>query len=262
MTMSGGQVRARPAGHLRAPRKHLRLHGEIARHLGVGIISGRHRPGDRLDNQVKASERLAVSRAAYREAIVMLNAKGLVQSWPRAGTYVSPREKWRLFDPDVLSWVLESKPQDKLLCDLIEWRGVLAPRAAAVAASRRTFKQLDTMQRALEVLVKHSSDSEEARLANREFHTTILTATGNAFLIALRSSITAAIDARSGLEPPENSRRRDVLSDHARVLAAIEAANPREAHMAMGSLLEGDHGTQSRRGMNRGRVGSRAGKFV
>ena len=262
MTMSGGQVRARPAGHLRAPRKHLRLHGEIARHLGVGIISGRHRPGDRLDNQVKASERLAVSRAAYREAIVMLNAKGLVHSRPRAGTYVCAREKWRLFDPDVLSWVLDSKPQDKLLRDLIEWRELVEPHAAALAASRRTFKQLETMQQALEALVKHTPGSEEARLANREFHATVLAATGNSFLIVLTSGIAAAIDARSGHEPQRNSRRRDVVSDHARVLAAIETANPREAHWAMGSLLEGDTGMQSRRGMSGGRVGSRAGKLV
>ncbi|HUI60695.1 MAG TPA: hypothetical protein VLX90_10750, partial [Steroidobacteraceae bacterium] len=45
----------------------MRLHDTIARQLGIAIVSGRHAPGHLLDNEIASSERLAVSRTAYRE---------------------------------------------------------------------------------------------------------------------------------------------------------------------------------------------------
>ena len=83
-------------------RKSLRLHGSIARDLGVLIVSGRYRPGHILDGEVEASEQRRVSRTAYREALRILAAKGLVNSRPRVGTRVSALEQWHLLDPDVL----------------------------------------------------------------------------------------------------------------------------------------------------------------
>ena len=64
----------------RARRKSLRLHGTIARDLGVLIVSGRYKPGDLLNGEIAASVRLQVSRSAYREAVRILAAKGLVES--------------------------------------------------------------------------------------------------------------------------------------------------------------------------------------
>ena len=61
-------------------RKALRLHGTIARDIGVLIVSGRYRPGHVLDGEVEASEQRRVSRTAYREAMRILSAKGLVHS--------------------------------------------------------------------------------------------------------------------------------------------------------------------------------------
>ena len=72
-----------------AGRKPLRLHGSIARDIGVMIVSGRYRPGHVLDGEVEASEQRKVSRTAYREAVRILAAKGLVHSRPRVGTRVS-----------------------------------------------------------------------------------------------------------------------------------------------------------------------------
>lgn len=64
-----------------------RIHGSIARALGIAIVSGQHQPGDVLNNEIDASEKLHVSRSAYREAIRILAAKGLVESRPKTGTW-------------------------------------------------------------------------------------------------------------------------------------------------------------------------------
>ena len=60
--------------------KALRLHGIIARKLGVLIVSGKYRPGDLLRGEISSSAQLAVSRTAYREAVRILAAKGLVDA--------------------------------------------------------------------------------------------------------------------------------------------------------------------------------------
>ena len=93
-------------------RKKLRLHGSIARDLGVQIVSGHYEPGHVLDGEIEASERLEVSRTAYREAMRILAAKGLVESRPKVGTRVSPQARWHLLDPDVLSWIFAGEPDE------------------------------------------------------------------------------------------------------------------------------------------------------
>jgi DNA-binding FadR family transcriptional regulator len=123
-----------------ARRKALRLHGSIARDLGVRIVSGRARPGDILDGEIDASDRLEVSRTAYREAVRILAAKGLVESRPKVGTRVSRPERWHLLDPDVLSWIFEREPDDRLVNGLFELRRIVEPQAAALAAERRTWR--------------------------------------------------------------------------------------------------------------------------
>src|SRR3546814_14054421 len=68
--------------------KRLRIHGSVARDLGIAIVSGRYAPGDSLRGEIEASERLNISRTAYREALRILSAKGLVESRPKTGTKI------------------------------------------------------------------------------------------------------------------------------------------------------------------------------
>ncbi len=46
-----------------------RLHGTIARAIGIEIVSGQRPPGYTFGGEIEASEKLGVSRGAYREAI-------------------------------------------------------------------------------------------------------------------------------------------------------------------------------------------------
>jgi DNA-binding FadR family transcriptional regulator len=55
----------------RSPRRLLRLHGTIARDLGVLIVSGKYQAGEILEGEIEASDRLQVSRGAYREAAAL-----------------------------------------------------------------------------------------------------------------------------------------------------------------------------------------------
>lgn len=219
-------------------RRSLRLHGVVARDLGVGIVSGRYKPGELLDGEIEASDRLKVSRTAYREAIRILAAKGLVEARPKVGTRISARDKWHLLDPDILSWMFEHEPDQHLLESLFELRKVVEPEAAALAASRRTDGHLADLQDALERMAKHTLASEAGRLADQHFHAALLDASGNPFLKTLTSSVAAAVTWTTEFKQRRKPLVRDPLPDHVEVYRAIAASDPDRARQKMAHLVE------------------------
>ena len=110
-----------------------RIHGTIAHDLGVAIVSGVRQPGEVLGGEIEASAALGVSRTAYREAIRILSAKGLVESRPKAGTRVRPRSEWNILDPMVLAWAFSGEPDIEFIRDLFELRAIVEPAAARFA---------------------------------------------------------------------------------------------------------------------------------
>lgn len=235
---SSGAHAAVPRIRARTPRRSLRLHGTIARDLGVLIVSGKYRPGETLKGEIDASDRLHVSRGAYREAVRILAAKGLVESKPKVGTRVSPPERWQLLDPDVLAWLFEAEPSDALLDSLFELRRIVEPEAAALAARRRTDDDLTAMAQALEMMAKHTLAAEIGQIADQDFHSALLRATANPFMVSLTSSVGAAVSLTTAFKQRLNPHARDPLPDHQRVYAAIEARDPEAAHAAMTSLVD------------------------
>jgi DNA-binding FadR family transcriptional regulator len=231
-TTAAAKENARPR------RRSLRLHGTIARDLGVAIVSGRYKPGELLNGEIAASDRLHVSRGAYREAVRILAAKGLIESRPKVGTRISQPEYWHLLDPDVLSWIFEFEPDETLLANLFELRKIVEPQAAALAAMRRTQEHLDTMARALAGMAKHSLAVEAGRLADQDFHSALLRASGNAFIVSLTSGVAAAISWTTIFKQRESPLSRDPIPDHRRVYEAVAASNPQAAHAAMENLVD------------------------
>jgi DNA-binding FadR family transcriptional regulator len=221
----------------RSGKKALRLHGTIARDIGVAIVGGRYRPGHVLDGEVEASSRRRVSRTAYREAVRILAAKGLVHSKPRIGTRVSPLEQWHLLDPDVLTWAFTGEPASDVLHGLFELRSIVEPAAAALAAARRSQKHLDDMRRALDDMARHTLHAEAGRVADQEFHAALLAATANPFVVSLTNGVTAAVTALTEFKQRIAPLKRDPVPDHLRVYDAIAAKDAELAREAMRELI-------------------------
>ena len=118
------------------------MHGRIVRELGQRIVSGDLAPGDRLPAESELIVKYEVSRPVLREAVRVLVAKGLVVSRQRAGAIVRPRNEWHLLDPDVLYWMIQTRPAPDFVRSLMAVRQVFEPGAAALAAQAATDEQL------------------------------------------------------------------------------------------------------------------------
>jgi len=218
-----------------------RLRGAVAYHLGTAIVSGRIQPGDKLSGEIENAEALNVSRSAYREAVQVLTAKGLVESRQKAGTTVLPRRRWNLLDPVVLAWMFAGEPDIDFVRDLFELRAIVEPAAASLAAERRDKEQIAAMRDALGKMRRHTLATEEGRAADRSFHDALLLATHNDVFVALSASICAAVSWSTQFKQRSRALPRDPVPDHARVYEAIAAGDPDAAREAMRSLIELAH---------------------
>ncbi|MBJ7442975.1 MAG: FadR family transcriptional regulator [Sphingobium sp.] len=215
-----------------------RLHGAIAHKLGTAILSGQYAPGDVLSGEVAFAEELDVSRSAYREAIQVLTAKGLVESRPKAGTRVLPRNRWNLLDPEVLAWAFAGEPDIQFVRDLFELRAIVEPAAARLAAQRRDRNDIKIMKDALAAMRRHTLATELGRAADRDFHNAILDATRNDALQVLSASIGAAVNWTTQYKQRARALPRNPIPDHVRVFDAIVAGDAAAAAEAMGVLVD------------------------
>ncbi len=218
--------------------KGLRIHQAIARQLGTAILTGEYKPGDALNGEIEQALALGVSRTPYREAVRILVAKGLLESRPKAGTHVTPKERWNLLDPDVLAWMFMGKPDPVFIRDLFELRGIIEPRAAALAAERRSSEQIAAMEAALDGMRRHGLGTDEGRAADRQFHDKMLAASGNEALAALAGSVGAAVLWTTHFKQRSSKVPRDSVPEHQAVFEAIAAGAPDRAEHAMKVLIQ------------------------
>lgn len=215
-----------------------RLRGAVAHYLGSAIVSGQIAPGETLTGEIANAEALDVSRSAYREAVQVLTAKGLVESRPKAGTRVLPRSRWNILDPQVLAWAFSAEPDVSFVRDLFELRAIVEPAAARLAAERRDKDDLKAMKDALAKMRRHTLATEAGRAADRAFHDALLGATHNSAMMALSASISAAVSWTTEFKQRSRALPRDPVPDHAKVFDAIAAGDLDAASAAMRALVD------------------------
>jgi DNA-binding FadR family transcriptional regulator len=212
------------------------LHRDVVDALGFRIVDGEFAPGASLPNELLLSTELAVSRTVVREAIKVLASKGLVESRPKTGTRVLPRDRWDVLDGDVLNWRLDVGVDVQFFRDLAEVRSLVEPRAAALAAMRRTPGELQSIDEALHAMRSSGDDLAAYVEADLGLHLAILGAAHNELLRRLSGVLAAAIEA-GRLLTPVPVRRAEVLPLHEEVVTAIRAGEAVAARAGMDRLV-------------------------
>jgi DNA-binding FadR family transcriptional regulator len=211
------------------------VHGQVADQIGVSIVRGDVAPHEALPSEMRICQMLDVSRTVVREAIHTLVGKGLVESRPKSGTRVRPREQWNQLDPDVLRWRLESSDVDENLAKLFQLRCAIEPSASALAAVAATEPDVARIRAGYEGMAAATTD-EDFVVADLAFHEAIYFATHNEFYwpiaqmlkLTLRQSFTIA---------SWGDHRPRALAEHQAVLDAIAARDAGAARTATDVLL-------------------------
>jgi DNA-binding FadR family transcriptional regulator len=215
------------------------LHGQIVHAIGRQILCGDIQPGE----VVPFDDGLRASRTVLREAIKVLAAKGLVESRPKTGTRVRPRQAWNLLDPDVLAWQREGAPTAPFLRKLTEVRRIVEPAAAELAARRATARELAAMEEAYQqmeaALALKSPDYDAFDAADMRLHRCILGACHNDVLEQMSGVVFGAllVSFRATSRIPGSARAS--LPRHRAIVEAIRRRDGRRAAQAMRRVVQG-----------------------
>lgn len=231
------ELSALPSADRPVRRRRTLLHDQAVTALGIAIVSGRFDEARPLPIESELGKMLGVSRTVIREATKVLASKGLLLSAPRVGTVALPRISWDVLDPEVLGWMLEHGPITDVIRDVSEVRLIIEPASARLAAMRRTPEEANRLRTLATELVRSSEDEERYVVADLDFHAAILSATKNATLVRLTSSIGAALKASRRLTVHAPGGSQSAMAEHEAVAAAVIDGDPGRAYDRMQDLI-------------------------
>jgi DNA-binding GntR family transcriptional regulator len=179
------------------------------------ILDGRLGPGERLKEEELARE-LGISRTPVREALLLLQAEGLVDAAPNRGATV------RAHGPEDLD-------------DLYQLRALLEGYAARRAASRISPEAVDQLRASCDRFEGLRSDTELRELVreNMFFHGTILEVAGSARLESMvRKVIELPLVYRSYVWYSPDQKQISVHY-HRQITTALAAGDAERAELVM-----------------------------
>jgi DNA-binding GntR family transcriptional regulator len=183
---------------------------DVADHIRDAVLTGRLRPGQRIDQDALAAE-LGVSRLPVREALIALAQEGLIDTLPRRGSYVQRLE-----------------PDD--ITDHYEIFGRVSGIAAARAAAKLTPDQLTALRAAHDQLADSPDAAQQERL-NFEFHRIINAVGGSRRLTSVLRLLSRSLPMHYYEFVPGWSAIAQ--TQHADILWALENGDAPAAQQAM-----------------------------
>jgi DNA-binding FadR family transcriptional regulator len=194
-------------------RRPANLASAVTAELVGRVVRGVHPPGTSLPAEPVLCESFAVSRTVVREAVKLLQAKGLVQVRQGAGTVVNPASMWNMLDELVLAAVIAEDETSAVLDDLV------------------VTHRLGELVELMDQLVDDPVAYREQDLA---FHDTIMQVSGNRLARGVVRALESQVVNTARYVGP-SGRALCVASNkgHRRVYERIAAGDPDGAGKAM-----------------------------
>lgn len=197
------------------------------------VISGGLSPGDRLPPERELCGRLGVSRTVVREALNLVEARGLVSIEHGRGAVVSgggPRAV-----RDTLGLLLRVQP--KTLWELLEIRGILEVEVAGLAAERAGAEDVGAMRAQLEKM-RGSIDAPEGYVdADVEFHALLARAARNGVLLTMLDPVVDLLRASRRISAARPGNAGRALEEHGRILDRVRSGDAEGARREMRAHL-------------------------
>jgi GntR family transcriptional repressor for pyruvate dehydrogenase complex len=211
----------------------------LAQKLRAEIESRRLRIGAKFPTDAEIARRFGVSRTVVREAVSSLREAGLISTQRGRGSIVIAHSTSPGFS--VTGEELESVGR---IIQLYEFRMIIEPEAAALAALRRNEVDIENLQKVLRQGL-NSNTFEDVVDADISFHMSIAQATHNEYFQRIMATIRTATTARALLRNDLDEDgyvelyRSIVQPEHERIADAITRGSETDAKEALRGHLGG-----------------------
>jgi GntR family transcriptional regulator, transcriptional repressor for pyruvate dehydrogenase complex len=198
-----------------------RLRDRAAEQLLDMVVSSGLRPGQRLPPERELVGRLGVSRTVVREALNLLEARGLISIEHGRGAVVSGGSTRAV--RDTLGLLLRVRP--KALWELLEIREILEVEISGLAAERAQEDDVREMRGQLDRMGSLIDAPEGYVDADVEFHALLARSTGNEVLLTMLDPIVELLRASREVSASRPGSARRALREHEEILHCVEAGD-------------------------------------
>jgi GntR family transcriptional repressor for pyruvate dehydrogenase complex len=207
---------------------------EIVNQIKQLIANGELKPGDRIPSERELATMLGVSRPSVREAIMVLDAMGFLESRQGGGTFVKALTEGSIMDP--LAKLVE-KRDPELLRSLAEVRMGLESWSAYLAAQRADARDIAELRRLYYVMEQQAARGGWDPEVDAEFHYAITAASHNSLQMHVLDSIHSLFHTTIQVALKEFYQQEGhvqlLLTQHREIMEAIIERKPEKARQQM-----------------------------
>jgi DNA-binding FadR family transcriptional regulator len=214
-----------------ARRRTLKRSEVIAHDLARYIVEANLPAGSMLPHEKEMIEQLGVGRTTLREALRILETRGVltIRSGPGGGPVVRHPEPSDL--TEALTLILQF--QRATLMEVMVAREWLEPTTARMAAVTITKAEVGRLREINEEIEANIESNEAIGLANHRFHSAIAAACGNLVVRTFTETLLTVSEGGSNDLNHSPAFRRSVVADHYEIIDALDAKDPDRAEEAM-----------------------------
>lgn len=185
------------------------------------------KPGDVLPTETQISETLQVSKSSVREAVKMLEALGVVEIRRGLCTAISSNPELGYLNVMLSHLYLNSGNEDELQI----FRRTVESAYTTLAIDMATEQDMENIRTALESFRQKKLAGELTADDDLAFHSQILQATHNTFMIGLGGALNELFRKSIGISIRRNPEI--ALKDHENICAAMLSRNKEAAAAAI-----------------------------
>lgn len=167
--------------------RHQRLSDQVKDVLKQAIFDGQFKPGDKLPPEDQLAEKFNVSKVTAREALREMESEGLIEKRRGiyGGSFVAEPGSEKMGDLVINYYRFGGLTPE----ELVEFRQILEPQLAALAAERRTDEDLEAMQENIQEVEEAIKKGKPYQAKGIDFHRLIGNACHNRLISAVMEAL-------------------------------------------------------------------------
>jgi len=193
---------------------------EVANILRESITKGDFPPGMHLV-EIPMAQKLGISRGPLREALRILEAEGMIESFPGRGSFVAQITERNIREVYSLRYILETE----------------AVKLAIKNGTQEDIKKLDEILKAMFAAAKNE-DTNEVTLLDFQFHTQIWTMADHTLLKEILEGFNTQIKRYVAVQTILYEDLTEGISDHKNILEALRNHDEKTAIELINKHLE------------------------
>lgn len=215
--------------------KQNKAYQDVVEQVQEAIIAGTLKPGSQLPAERELKEQFGISRGTLREALRVLEQKGLIEirTGVAGGSIIREVNSEKLSEN--LGLLIRNRAVS--LHDLAEFRESMEGGVAALAAQRAGRPELDALQELLEEAQLHFREGRKGWDAfvrtDEQIHLALVRISGNLLFISVLTSVYHNIHTYyENYLPWSKARMQENYNDLCEIVAAVSAADAERAREA------------------------------